>query len=99
MPNIPILLSYWPDLTFRATIDQDTAKYTADNYLFAESMGFKSVFFVPNHRNIWTQEHLSDLEQAYKLIFKIQCDKFLHKMMPIRDAKIEDGYKFVYRYY
>jgi hypothetical protein len=34
--NIPILLKYFPNTTFRSTIDENTVDHTFENYVFAE---------------------------------------------------------------
>jgi uncharacterized protein len=56
MENIPILLKYFPNTTFRGTIYAPTAKNTFQNYLFAVKLGFKKVFFIPDVRHPWTIE-------------------------------------------
>lgn len=57
-PNIPILLKYFPDTTFRATIDEATVGNLFENYIFAQYMNFKNIFMIPNGRSLWKDTNL-----------------------------------------
>ena len=48
--NIPYILKYKPNTTFRSTLYQPTVKYLFENYKYDEKAGFKNVFFCPNAR-------------------------------------------------
>ena len=64
--NISLILKYFPNTTFRATIYKDTIENTFENYLFANVKGFKKVFFIPDVRHEWSEE------QKQKLFIEIQ---------------------------
>jgi len=40
MNNLPMLLKYYPNLTFRATVNTENVAKMFENYLFAEKNGF-----------------------------------------------------------
>ena len=67
--NIPLLLENFPYLTFRATIYQDTVDQMFNNYIYAQSLGFKKIFFAPNEREKWTKENIDKLSIEIQKIF------------------------------
>jgi uncharacterized protein len=67
--NIPFLLENFPNMTFRATINQSTCNKVFDSYLFASSMGFQNIFLCPNAREEWTSENISILSKEIEKIF------------------------------
>lgn len=93
--NIPILLAYYPNITFRSTIDQDTAHLLFENYLFAEINGFKNIFMVPNSRERWTEEHLNNLSQEVDKIFAYLQNKFLNNENIMNCEPINEAFKQV----
>jgi sulfatase maturation enzyme AslB (radical SAM superfamily) len=67
--NIPLILKYFPDTTFRATIYSKTVENTFENYLFAISQGFKNIFFTPDIRNEWNEQEANQLVKEIQKIF------------------------------
>lgn len=67
--NVPLLLENFPYLTFRATIYQDTVDQMFNNYIYAQSLGFKRIFFAPNEREKWTKENIDKLSVEIQKIF------------------------------
>ena len=68
IPNIPSLLHYFPNTTFRSTVIPDTVENLYDNFLFAVSMGFRNYFVTPNKYENWTLEKIEILkEQMIKI--------------------------------
>lgn len=67
--NIPCLLAYHPNTTFRATAYPDTIEYTYENYLWAKALGFKSYFVMPDEFSEWSPEKIKifveQLNQVY----------------------------------
>lgn len=54
--NIPLILKYWPEVTFRSTIEPYNADKLLDNYLFARKEGFRNYFVCPNaFSEDWTE--------------------------------------------
>jgi sulfatase maturation enzyme AslB (radical SAM superfamily) len=85
--NLPYLLEKMPNLTFRSTILQDTVKNTFKNYLFAEVMGFRQYFTIPNCREKWTEENKNILKNEIKKIFLYEIDHFLRNELPINFSR------------
>lgn len=67
--NIPTLLEAFPNTTFRGTIYPDTVHKTFENYMFAQYMGFKSIFLIPDERHEWTQEQTKILKEELNKIY------------------------------
>jgi len=54
--NISYLLKNFPNLCFRSTIYAPTVDHLFENYLYAESLGFKRWEAIEDSRHIWTKE-------------------------------------------
>ena len=94
--NIPYLLKYFPDITFRSTIDENTVQYTFENYIFAQYMGFKNIYMMPNGRTRWKEENLKILEEQFKEIYLYIIDFFeQNKFPPISFDPINRSFKQV----
>lgn len=76
MKNIPYLLHYFPDITFRSTIYQETVEHTFENYIFAQYLGFKNIFLMPNCRTPWTEEQIAILQEEYAKIYQYITECF-----------------------
>lgn len=87
--NIPLILKYNPTITFRSTVYPDTVQNTFENYLFAEKMGFQSIFQIPTIRDQWTEEQLNTLLEEYKKIYNYRLNQLLNNIMPIRSSILE----------
>ena len=93
--NIPTLLQYFPNITFRSTIDQESVEHTFENYIFAEKMGFKSIFMMPNGREKWSQKNINILTSEVEKIFGYIQEQYLNGGMPINCSVIDDTFKDV----
>lgn len=67
--NIPNILKYFPNTLFRGTINNNTVQNLFEDFLFAESMGFKNSFFIPNSRGSWTGQEKEILHEQLNKIF------------------------------
>lgn len=66
--DLDMHLEYYPDTTFRATLDNDTVSNMFDNFMFAVDKGFKAVTFIPNVFVKWTNAQIEVFkEQSYKI--------------------------------
>jgi len=54
--KIPMILKYYPNTTFRATIHKPTAHLTFDNMKFAIQQGYNNMFFIPNVFDDWSED-------------------------------------------
>ena len=93
-PNIKLLLEFQPNMTFRATVNQENVGQMFHNYLFAQSLGFKEFFFSPNEREKWSEKNLLILEQEVAKIFQ-HIFLYLQKNLipPLSSSLINDGFK------
>lgn len=74
--KIPMFLKYHPNVTMRATLDNDTVKYFYESHKFAIEQGFKNTFFAINTFADWTQEQFKILEQQ---LYKV-ADLFIQEI-------------------
>lgn len=66
--DLDLYLKYYPNGTFRATLDPRTVGKMYDNFVFAEGKGFRSVTFIPNIFEDWSDEEVKTFkEQAFKI--------------------------------
>lgn len=67
---IDLYLKYYPQGTFRATLDPRNVWQMYDNYLFAEKKGYKSVTMIPNVFEAWTAEDYDAMESGVEKIME-----------------------------
>lgn len=72
--KIPMILEYYPNMTFRSTVDFDTVQHMAHNYKFAIEQGYTNVFMIPNVFSEWTEEQVETLREQVKEIGEIYMD-------------------------
>lgn len=70
--NIPYLLEKFPNLIFRSTGYAPTIQYTFENFLYAESLGFKHYVLCLNERSKWSDTQLQILKEQLNKIFLYQ---------------------------
>lgn len=90
--NIPIILKYFPNTTFRATIYEPTVKHLYENYLFAIKNGFRNIFLCPNARDSWSDEGLTTLHEEINKIFTYNILSFMEGVNPIQCSNIDDAF-------
>ena len=61
---IDLYLKYYPQGTFRATLDPRNVRQMYANYLFAEGKGYTSVTMIPNVFEVWTEEDYEAMERG-----------------------------------
>ena len=93
--NIPYILKYFPNTTFRSTIYQYTVGHLLENYKFAEKMGFKNIFMIPNGREKWSQENIGKLTSEVEKLFLYMQNKYMRNEKPIECSIIGEVYKEV----
>jgi uncharacterized protein len=98
--KIPMILKYFPNMTFRATIHRPTAKNTFHNMKFAVEQGYNNMFFIPNVFDEWTEEDKNILKNQLslfgdyfienarqgKIIHLNNLDKIFPKILEINNA-------------
>lgn len=80
--NIPNILKYYPEITFRSTIIPDTVDEMFHNYLFAETKGYKNYFIMPNNREIWSESAIETLKEQLQYIFYYRLIQFKQNILP-----------------
>lgn len=93
--NIPYILKYFPNTTFRSTIDESTVSHTFENYMFAQYLGFNNIFMMPNGRTTWEQKNLDILEQEFEKIYVYMTYCFEQNKMPISFSEINKSFERV----
>lgn len=78
--NIPLMLKYFPEITFRSTIYKDTVHLLYENYLFAKKQGFLNYCAMPDTRSKnWTEADLQTLEKQINLICLDQLKEYINQ--------------------
>ena len=93
--NITKLLKEFPNTTFRSTVIPATVNHMFENYLFAEFMGFNSIYMTPNNREKWTTDEYQDLANQLKLIFDYRIEQFNANVTPITASFIDNAFENV----
>ena len=92
--NIPILLKYFPNITFRGTIYADTVEETFNNYMYAIGQGFKNIFLMPDGRhNNWTENKIESLKQELDKIYIFMNKCFDNNIEPINFSTINKSFQ------
>lgn len=94
-PNISYLLEKFPNVTYRATIDQNTVEKTFENYCFADYLGFKNIFMIPNGREKWSIENQNKLKNELEKIYIYIANCFLNNEYPINFSTINESFEWV----
>lgn len=88
--KIPLILSYYPNITFRSTVQPEYVDKIFENYLFARECGFKNYFLAPNAFRVWTKEQLSELgRQLAKIYTMIYFDLATEEHAPLRFSELD----------
>ena len=105
--KIPLILEYYPNMTFRATISNETVQYTFENMKFAIDKGYNNMFFIPNVFAKWTEEEKETLKKEIRKFsdyFIDQCrkgkivtlnplDEAIKKIKQINNATIKGEFR------
>lgn len=95
--NIPLILKYYPGVTFRATIYKDTVQNLFNDYCFAMRQGFKNVFFTPDERHSWPQDKIDILREELSKIFSYMSLCFNNNTLPIHWSTINETFRNILR--
>ena len=66
--KIPLILKYFPNVTFRSTTDHDNVTEFFNNHKFAVENGFKSVFNIVNVFTNWNEDEKKELKKQIYLL-------------------------------
>lgn len=95
--KLPLLLSYYPEVTFRSTVIPKTAARLFDNATFASGLGFKSYFCIPNILEQWDKESLRSLKEELRKFsdYYISCFRAGKRLMSF--SALEDCFQRIAR--
>lgn len=96
--NIPYLLKKFPNTTFRMTIYEDTCDQLFDNILYAESMGFKYFFCIPDNRHNFSNENFKKLEIELEKLLLYFSGSIIQNVMPIQGNIIEESFLYALKF-
>ena len=97
--NIPDILEAFPNTVFRGTIFAPTAHNTFENYLFAEFMGFKNIFLIPDERHSWTKEEKELLKNEIDKIYSyIDYCFSIENRLPINYSLINNSFTHILKH-
>lgn len=82
--NIPLLLKNFPNLCFRSTIYAPTVNHLFENYLYAESLGFKHYEIIEDCRHDWTNEQLEILKNELSKIYCYRLTQIINHQIPMK---------------
>lgn len=87
--KLPLILRYWPTVTFRSTVTAKTAKSLYDNMLFAEKQGFANYFVMPNCFEPWSKDAIQTLREQMALYRDHYISKIQSGDPPIFFSQLE----------
>ena len=96
--NIPTLLEFFPNVTFRATIYANTVENTFNNYIYAIKKGFKNIFLLPDSRHPWTTQQKIQLKQEIDKIYEFIEFCFENNTLPICYDLVNRSLEYVLRH-
>ena len=88
--NIKYLLEKFPTTVFRSTGYAPTIHHLFENYLYAESLGFKTWVVIPDKRKEWTDEQLDTFEKELSKIYLYKIQKQLSHQ-PFTEVDVSDS--------
>lgn len=105
--KIPLILKYFPNVTFRSTTDHDNVSEFFNNHKFAVENGFKSVFNIVNVFTNWSKDEKSELKRQIDMLgeyyarIKLEkrniCfspfDEMFSKLKRIKEANCSNSYR------
>lgn len=86
--NIPYLLENFPNICFRSTLYPPTIKYLYENYLYAESLGFKNYEIIEDNRSSWSEDDYNILKDEILKIYSHIIYKLVNEELPMNVGRI-----------
>lgn len=82
-PNIPYILKYYPDVTFRSAIEPYNADKIFENYLFARKNNFMNYFITPNVSAQWELQDIKIAMEQLALIAQVFYQDISNNTIPL----------------
>lgn len=93
MANVPKILEYNPYIIFRATVTPETVNKLYHNMLFAEQIGFKNYFVVPDTLDTWSDEDRRILYKQMNLFADHCIDSMRQGILPINFVELNKRFR------
>ena len=92
--NITYLLEQFPELCFRSTGYPQTIHNMFNNYLYAESLGFKNWLTIIDQRSTWNEIQKENLSKEIRKIYFYRLQQIANGITPMRCHRIDDFLKY-----
>lgn len=93
-----LILRYYPTVTFRSTVTPATVNNLFNNILFAEDLGFKNYFVMPNCYEYWSRNDCDILLRELHKYSEHYVDALKHGLEPIYFNHMEGRFKDILIY-
>lgn len=90
---IPVIVSNYPNTTFRSTIIPPTCNHVFENIMFAKDNGFKNFFIVPNVFEEWDEDSQRILTEEFNKYVDYYIDEYRVGREPITFSTLEEGFR------
>ena len=97
--NIPYLLEKFPYLCFRSTIYAPTVEHLFDNYLYAESLGFRNWDAIIDSRHDWTTQQIEVLKEQMSKIYQYRLSQLINNQSIMESSHIEEWFGAIINLY
>lgn len=95
--KIPLILDYYPEMTFRSTIIPETCKQLFHNIMFAENSGYKNFFVIPNVFEPWGDNAKQTVETEMRKYSEYFIETFRGGTRPIMFGSYGDSFRKIQR--
>ena len=86
---IPTIIKKFPNTTFRMTLIPETCGNLFNDIMYAESMGFKNFFSIPNVLQPWDDKSREILKNEFRKYGDYYIDRMRNNIRPISFSKFE----------
>lgn len=93
--NFKDLLELFPNTTFRSTLTPKTVDKIIDNYFYAQDLGFKNYFLIPNECEPWSENDKLTLTRQIGLMGEIFYDSIKEKITPIYFSPLMKAFEMI----
>lgn len=91
-PIIPLLLDKFPKTTFRMTAIPETCGNMFNDIMYAEQLGFKQFFVIPNVLQTWTDKDRAVLKAEFQKYGDYYIEQMRKNIEPISFSRFERAF-------
>lgn len=96
--NIPDLLEFFPNTTFRSTITPKTVDKIMENYFFVQDLGFKHYFLIPNECEIWSEEQKTLMTYQMGVMMEYFYESISNHIEPLYFSPIMKSFEYLLQF-